>query len=53
MSHSLSASHRMWDSQLPALTDKYRVIRVDTRGHGQSDAPAGEYTLRASEVTPA
>ena len=45
MSHSLSANHRMWDPQLPALTDKYRVVLVDTRGHGQSDAPVGPYTL--------
>jgi len=45
MSHSLSASQAMWEPQLPALTDRYRVIRIDTRGHGSSDAPAGEYTL--------
>ncbi|MCA8930289.1 MAG: 3-oxoadipate enol-lactonase [Alphaproteobacteria bacterium] len=45
MSHSLSADHRMWDPQLPALTDAYRVLRFDTRGHGASAAPAGEYTL--------
>jgi 3-oxoadipate enol-lactonase len=45
MSHSLSADHSMWDPQMPALTDAYRVLRFDTRGHGASDAPAGEYTL--------
>lgn len=45
MSHSLSASGRMWEPQLPALTDKYRVIRIDTRGHGQTEAPSGDYTL--------
>jgi 3-oxoadipate enol-lactonase len=27
------------------LTDSYRVLRFDTRGHGASDAPTGEYTL--------
>jgi len=45
MSHSLSADHSMWDPQLPALTDAYRVLRFDTRGHGASAVPAGEYTL--------
>lgn len=45
MSHSLSASGAMWEPQLAALTDKYRVIRIDTRGHGQTEAPAGGYTL--------
>ncbi len=45
MSHSLSASGLMWEPQLSALTDKYRVIRIDTRGHGQTEVPAGDYTL--------
>ena len=45
MSHSLSADHTMWDPQLAALTDAYRVLRFDTRGHGASAAPGGEYTL--------
>lgn len=45
LSHSLSASHAMWEPQLPALTDAYRVLRFDTRGHGASSAPSGEYTL--------
>jgi 3-oxoadipate enol-lactonase len=45
MSHSLSASHAMWNPQMPALVDRYRVIRLDTRGHGQSEATPGDYTL--------
>lgn len=45
MSHSLSASGAMWEPQLSALTDKYRVIRIDTRGHGQTEVPSGDYTL--------
>lgn len=44
MSHSLASSHRMWDPQLPALSE-YRVYRFDTRGHGDSDAPDGPYSL--------
>jgi len=44
LSHSLMATHRMWDAQMPALRD-YCVLRYDTRGHGRSDAPEGPYTL--------
>jgi 3-oxoadipate enol-lactonase len=45
MSHSLACNLHMWDPQMKALTGKYKVLRFDTRGHGQSSAPAGEYTL--------
>lgn len=45
MSHSLACDLHMWDPQMPALTKKFKVLRYDTRGHGQSGAPAGEYTL--------
>ena len=44
MSHSLMCDGSMWQVQLPVLED-YRVLRVDTRGHGGSDAPEGPYTL--------
>jgi 3-oxoadipate enol-lactonase len=43
-SHSLACDHTMWDPQMAAFAD-YRILRFDTRGHGQSSAPAGEYTL--------
>lgn len=45
MSHSLACDLHMWDPQMPVLTRKFKVLRFDTRGHGQSSAPAGEYTL--------
>lgn len=45
MSHSLACNLHMWDPQMPVLTKKFKVLRFDTRGHGQSGAPAGEYTL--------
>lgn len=45
LSHSLSANLSMWDLQAAALRSHYRVIRYDTRGHGQTDAPEGTYTL--------
>lgn len=45
LSHSLACNLHMWDDQMRALTANYRVLRFDTRGHGQSTAPAGDYTL--------
>ena len=45
MSHSLACDLHMWDPQMPVLTGKFKVLRFDTRGHGQSSAPAGDYTL--------
>ena len=44
-SHSLGCNLSMWDAQAAALRRHYRVLRFDTRGHGQSGAPAGAYTL--------
>ena len=51
-SNSLGATLAMWDEQIPALIDHYRVIRYDSRGHGQSSAPGGAYTIAelASDV---
>jgi 3-oxoadipate enol-lactonase len=43
-SHALACDHSMWDAQVPAFTD-YRILRFDTRGHGASSAPAGDYPL--------
>ncbi len=46
LSNSLSSALGMWDAQAEALVGAgYRVVRYDSRGHGGSDAPAGEYTL--------
>jgi len=45
LSHSLACSVRMWDEQIAAFKDRYRILAYDTRGHGASDAPAGAYSL--------
>jgi 3-oxoadipate enol-lactonase len=45
LSNSLGTTCRMWDRQIPALSGAFRVIRYDSRGHGQSDAPTGDYTI--------
>lgn len=43
--HSLGTDHGMWSPQMPALLRRFRVLRLDLRGHGASDAPAGDYTI--------
>src|SRR5215467_8954183 len=45
MSHSLACNLHMWDEQAAALAGRYTVVRFDTRGHGQSSAPEGAYSL--------
>ena len=45
MAHAMGTSHRIWDWQVPALEDRYRLLRYDWRGHGDTDAPPGPYTL--------
>ena len=39
LSHGFGASTRMWDGQVAKFSDRYRFIRWDMRGHGQSDSP--------------
>ena len=45
MSHSLACNLSMWDNEARALSRRFKVLRFDTRGHGQSDAPPGAYSL--------
>jgi 3-oxoadipate enol-lactonase / 4-carboxymuconolactone decarboxylase len=45
LSHSLGCDHGMWEPQVPDLLERFRVLRYDTRGHGASDAPAGDYSM--------
>ncbi len=44
-SNSLGATLSMWDPQMTALQGQFRILRYDTRGHGQSSVTAGPYTL--------
>jgi len=46
--HSLAADGGMWAEQVPALlSGGFRVLRVDMRGHGGTQAVDGPYTLTA------
>jgi 3-oxoadipate enol-lactonase len=44
-SNSLGATLTMWDRQMPAFQKRFRVLRYDTRGHGQSSATPGPYAI--------
>jgi 3-oxoadipate enol-lactonase len=46
-SHALCNNLTLWDEQAALLRDRFRVLRYDQRGHGQSDAPAGPYSFPA------
>jgi 3-oxoadipate enol-lactonase len=45
LSDSLGARHTMWDAQAPALAERFRLLRYDHRGHGQSEVPDGPYEI--------
>jgi pimeloyl-ACP methyl ester carboxylesterase len=40
LAHGYTASLEMWENQMEAFSRRYRVIVYDSRGHGESDAPA-------------
>ncbi|ORA15170.1 3-oxoadipate enol-lactonase [Mycobacterium arosiense] len=43
--NSLGSTYHIWDAQLAALADRFRVIRYNTRGHGDSPIPSGPWVL--------
>ena len=45
LSNSLGTSLEMWEPQMPALMPRFRVIRYDSRGHGQSEVTQGPYSI--------
>jgi 3-oxoadipate enol-lactonase len=45
LSNSLGTNLSLWDPQLPAFTKEFRVLRYDSRGHGQTSATPGEYSI--------
>jgi 3-oxoadipate enol-lactonase len=45
LSNSLGCTLQMWEPQMRALTQVFRVIRYDRRGHGKSSVPPGPYSV--------
>lgn len=45
LTHSLGSDRRMWQPQAAVLAETYYVISVDNIGHGESDVPAGDYSV--------
>jgi 3-oxoadipate enol-lactonase len=45
LSNSLGTNLSLWDPQLPVFTQRFRVLRYDSRGHGQTSATQGEYSV--------
>ena len=46
LAHSLSSDSGIWAEQVPPLLSAgWRVLRIDMRGHGGSEAPAGPYNM--------
>jgi 3-oxoadipate enol-lactonase len=44
-SNSLGTDFRLWDQLIPHLPKGLRLIRYDTRGHGLTSAPDGDYFM--------
>ena len=47
-SNSLATSLAMWKDQVERLSDRYRILRYDNRGHGATPVPdmQGPYSIR-------
>ncbi len=45
LSNSIATDHTMWDDNVAGFARHFRVLRYDMRGHGDSGAPAGAYSI--------
>ncbi|MBV8271028.1 MAG: 3-oxoadipate enol-lactonase [Cupriavidus sp.] len=45
LSNSLGTNFDMWQPQIAALSQRFRVLRYDTRGHGESSVTPGPYSI--------
>ena len=43
--HGLGGTLNIWDPIVSVLEHRFSVLRYDLRGHGQSDVPAGDWSL--------
>jgi 3-oxoadipate enol-lactonase len=46
--HAFPLNRTMWATQERLLSLQFRIITIDLRGHGESDAPLWRYTLEQS-----
>jgi 3-oxoadipate enol-lactonase len=45
LGNSLGTTRELWEPNLAALSERFRVLRYEHRGHGGSPAPPGPYTI--------
>lgn len=45
LSHPVGFDHRLWDDIVPRLTPHWQVLRYDLRGHGDTEATPGDYSV--------
>ena len=50
MSHGFARNLKWWTTCVPALSRKYRIVRVDVRGCGESSAPPEVATWSADRI---
>jgi pimeloyl-ACP methyl ester carboxylesterase len=43
--HAFPLNRSMWAPQVAGLSHRFRVVSIDLRGHGESDAPFWRYSL--------
>ncbi|MGH6850415.1 MAG: 3-oxoadipate enol-lactonase [Methylocella sp.] len=44
-SNPIGTNLHLWDPQIPALAEHFRIVRYDSRGHGASVANQGPYSI--------
>src|SRR6185437_14670271 len=44
-SNSFLTDYGMWDLQVPAFSSRHRLLRYDARGHGDTQATPGAYSI--------
>ena len=45
LANSIGTTHELWDPQIEAFVEHFRVVRYDQLGHGRSEVPPGPYTV--------
>ncbi|PLZ03183.1 3-oxoadipate enol-lactonase [Burkholderia sp. WAC0059] len=50
LSNSLGTNLGLWDFQIDAFAEHFRVVRYDTRGHGRSLVTPGPYSMEQNSL---